>query len=84
MKVQVLLFMRELHVPFDNNQAERDLRMLKVKQKISGCFRTDGGAEDYCRLRSYVSTMKKQGRRLMETSKSIFTGTTILPLTLRC
>ncbi len=80
---EVLLFMYDFTVPFDNNQAERDLRMLKVKQKISGCFRTDKGAEEFCRLRSYVSTIKKQGRDVMETIKSVFAGTTLQPA-LRC
>jgi transposase len=80
---EILLFMRDFSVPFDNNQSERDLRMLKVKQKISGCFRTEGGAEEFCRLRSYVSTMKKQGRGAMETIRSVFAGKTLMPA-LRC
>jgi len=80
---EILLFMQDFSVPFDNNQSERDLRMLKVKQKVSGCFRTSIGAEEFCRLRSYVSTMKKQGRNVMEAIKSVFTGETIMP-TLRC
>lgn len=78
-KEQVLLFMTEFGVPFDNNQAERDLRMLKVKQKISGCFRTEKGADEWCRLRSYVSTMKKQGRGVMETIRSVYAGTILMP-----
>ena len=80
---EILLFMNDFSVPFDNNQAERDLRMLKVKQKISGCFRTDGGAEEWCRLRSYISTMKKQGRGVMETIRSLFAGKILMPA-LRC
>ena len=80
---EILLFMHDFSVPFDNNQAERDLRMLKVKQKISGCFRTDKGAKEFCRLRSYVSTMKKQGRGTMEAIRSVFAGTIIMPA-LRC
>lgn len=80
---QILLFMRDFRVPFDNNQAERDLRMLKVKQKISGCFRTEKGAEEFCRLRSYISTMKKQGHSVMETIRSVFAGKTTMPA-LRC
>ncbi len=76
---KILLFMRDFKVPFDNNQAERDLRMLKVKQKISGCFRTEKGAAEFCRLRSYVSTMKKQGHSVMETIKSVYAGKSIMP-----
>ena len=75
--------MHDFSVPFDNNQVERDLRMLKVKQKVSGCFRTQAGAEEFCRLRSYVSTMKKQGRGVMETIRSVLAGKVIMPA-LRC
>ena len=57
----VLLFARLPHVPFTNNRAERDLRMSKVKQKISGCFRTPQYAEAYCRISSYLQTMARQG-----------------------
>lgn len=80
---EVLLFMHDFTVPFDNNQSERDLRMLKVKQKISGCFRTERGATEFCRLRSYVSTMKKQGHGVMETIRSLFAGKALMPA-LRC
>jgi len=80
---EILRFMQDFSVPFDNNQSERDLRMLKVKQKISGCFRTGEGAQEWCRLRSYVATMKQQGRSVMETIKSVFAGTAIMPA-LRC
>lgn len=78
-RADILLFMQDFSVPFDNNQSERDLRMLKVKQKVSGCFRTGVGAEEFCRLRSYVATLKKQGRSVMESIKSVFAGTTIMP-----
>jgi transposase len=80
---EILLFMQDFRVPFDNNQAERDLRMLKVKQKISGCFRTDKGAEEFCQLRSYISTMKKQGQSAMGTIRSVFAGKPLMPV-LRC
>jgi transposase len=84
-KEQVLRFMQDFSVPFDNNQSERDLRMIKVKQKISGCFRTEKGAEDFCKLRSYVSTMRKQGYRAMEAIRSVVAGKTMMPhLHLRC
>jgi hypothetical protein len=57
--------------------------MLKVKQKISGCFRTENGAEEFCRLRGYVSTMRKQGRGVMDVIRSLTAGKIILP-ELRC
>lgn len=80
---EILLFMQDFSVSFDNNQAERDLRMLKVKQKVSGCFRTEAGAAEFCRLRSYVSTMKKQGRGVMEAIRSLCAGKVLMPA-LRC
>lgn len=72
-KEQFLRFMYDFNVPFDNNQAERDLRMSKVKQKISGTFRSVEGARAFTRIRGYISTIRKQGKNAMDCLKSVFT-----------
>jgi len=76
---EVLTFMTDWRVPFDNNQAERDLRMIKVQQKVSGCFRSPTGPVAFCRLRGYLSTLKKQGHALLPALQSVFAGHPLLP-----
>jgi transposase len=71
----VLHFIDDLSVPFTNNQAERDLRMIKVQQKISGTFRSTEGATAFCIIRSYLSTMRKQGRSMLGAMAAVFAGT---------
>ena len=71
----VLCFMGNKVVPFTNNQGERDLRMAKVQQKISGCFRSWKGAEVFCRIRSYLSTCRKHNVGVGEALECLFSGT---------
>jgi transposase len=70
----VLLFARQPYVAFTNNRAERDLRMSKVKQKVSGCFRTRQYAEAYCRISSYLQTMANQGYNPLVAIQMAFSG----------
>jgi len=78
-KKEVLGFMCDFALPFDNNLAERDVRMVKVKQKISGCFRSKQGARMFSRIRSYISTVRKQGYNVYDALNDAFEGCALTP-----
>jgi len=72
-------FMTQPDVPFTNNLAEQTVRMPKVKQKVSGCFRTPQGAQNYCVIRSYCATMHKHGANIFESLVAALKGSTPQP-----
>ena len=78
-EAEVLRFAHDFQVPFDNNLCERDLRMVKLQQKISGCWRTTQGAERFLAIRSSLSTARKQGQRPVEVLTQLAAGRPWLP-----
>jgi len=77
---EVLEFLHQRDVPFDNNQAERDIRMVKGKQKVSGTFRADEGAKHFSRIRGVISTIKKQGKNVFDSLNDAISGTKPIPI----
>lgn len=78
-KESTLAFIHDFGVPFDNNLAERDLRMMKVKQKVSGTFRTQGGAQRFARIRGYISTVKKHRGNVLKAIQDALVGKPFQP-----
>lgn len=78
-ETSTLAFLHDINVPFTNNLAEQDIRMIKVRLKISGCFRTLQGAKHFARIRSYISTARKQKRNILDSLTAAITGKAFLP-----
>jgi transposase len=76
----ILAFMRDFSIPFDNNMSERDLRMMKLRQKISGTFRNFDALVNFCRIRGYVSTARKNGLNALDALRRVFMGDPFIPV----
>jgi transposase len=83
-KTETLRFMQDFRVPFTNNQAERDLRMIKVKEKVSGCMASFRGGEYFARIRGYISTVKKQNGSVLQELRNALEGRPFLPQVVGC
>jgi len=81
-KDEYLRFANDFNIPFDNNQAERDFRMAKVKQKVSGCFRSDKGGENFATIYSFIQTLKKNGVSIFNELVKVFKGDYTFPFQL--
>ena len=77
---EVLAFLDDLAIPFYNNRAERDLRMLKVQRKVADCFRAPSGSTAFARLRGYLTTLRKQDVALLAALETLFTGEPLYPV----
>lgn len=83
-KKEYLRFFTDFNIPFDNNFSERDIRMMKVKQKVSGCFRSLNGAQHFARIRSYIVTTRKQKLHVFDAIRNLFTDSTFYKQLVQC